>query len=160
MGHQRSDHPLESFPGACQRPGAAAHPLYHPPDGTWGPPRAYCRGRGSPRLGHAAPARAGVTPPPTQATATRPPPPGPAPKETETAAIHPCCLVPHGPSHDHAPAAQPSYSPLSMDYSGGRGPRMIPDHQPPCPGGRLCRIPGLAAMHNGGSRCSCGPLAP
>ena len=40
--------------------------------------------------------------------------------------------------------------PLSTDHHGGRGLRMTLRHQPPCPGGRLCRIPGLADMHNGG----------
>ena len=35
---------------------------------------------------------------------------------------------------------------------------MTPGHQPPCPGGRLCRIPGLAEMHNGGGHCPCGSL--
>ena len=33
---------------------------------------------------------------------------------------------------------------------GGRGPRMTSRHQPPYPGGRLCRIPGLAEVLNGG----------
>ena len=46
-------------------------------------------------------------------------------------------------------------SPLSMDRPGGRGSRMTHCHQPPCPGGRLCRIPGLAQMHDGGGVTAC-----
>ena len=36
---------------------------------------------------------------------------------------------------------------------------MTPCHQPSCSGGRLCRITGLAEMHNGGGgHCSCRSL--
>ena len=50
---------------------------------------------------------------------------------------------------DHAPPR----TTLHVTTISPCSPRTPRSHQPSCPGGRLCRIPGLAEMHNGGGHC-------
>ena len=80
------------------------------------------------------------TSPPLKRRRTARPPPEPPPRASTLAT---------GPTRHTPPQATQNPS-RPMDPPGGRGSRMTLCHQPPCPGGRLCRIPGLAEMHDGG----------
>ena len=153
MGHHGRDHPLDPLQGARPRLGTLAQPPHHTTERTYGPHRALNPDHGTRRLCHAGAARAGVTLPHTQASTTRPPTTRTAPTDSAVASHHSRPQAPPGHHPGTEPASQPSYPPLPMDPPGGRGLRMTPRHQPPCPGGRQCRIPGLAEMHNGGGHC-------
>ena len=83
------------------------------------------------------------TPPLSRPQGT-PPARGPAPRPwaPENAPTH--------AGHSTTPVPQPS-----LDGPRGRGPRMRPSHQPPCPGGRLLSNPRACRNARQGGHCLC-----
>ena len=137
---------LEPLSGARRGTGTPPNPPHYPAGCPHGPLRAHSPGHGPLPAGYIAPARSGGLLPHTQAPATRSPSPGTTPTQAGAG------LTRSRPPSDHAQRDNdlPLQPPLSMASPGGRGLWVTSSHQPSCPGGRLCRIPGLAEMHNGG----------
>ena len=131
----------------------ALEPLPTLPNTHYGTHRARSPRHGPPPPVYAGPAESGIPFPHTQAPARRPPPTRTAPSHAGAGHAHPHLHTADAATDSNAHHQQPPITPLPADHPGERGSRMTKCHQPSCPSGRLCRILGLAEMHNGGGHC-------